>query len=130
MAHHNDDAETRLGTDDLLAEALAVGLSHQAAGEQAGLSAKTVQRRLLNPEFVALRDARRHVHVQAACGRLVGMADTAIDVLLAALADPDPSVRLRAVDLVLRQMVSLRRHADLEKRVAESTAPAAATVAS
>jgi hypothetical protein len=54
------DNNEELEPDDLiLIEALAAGQTHQAAGEQIGCSAKTVQRRLQNPAFAhALRERR------------------------------------------------------------------------
>lgn len=115
MAQAETTKEARLSTDDLLAEALALGMTHEAAGRQAGVSSKTVQRRLGDPNFVALRDERRHVHVQAACGRLIALAETAMEVLVDALTDDDAVVRLKAVDLVLRQLVPFRKHADVPR---------------
>jgi hypothetical protein len=87
--------------DEVLIAALAEGLTHAAAGELAGVSAKTVQRRMSNPEFAgAVGDGRRQ-RVRDVVGLLVGASQRAVQVLVEVLERGDPADQLRAARMVL-----------------------------
>lgn len=87
--------------DELLIACLAEGWTHQHAADQAGVSAKTVQRRMGDPQFAAAVSRRRRQRVEHLTGQLIASSDTAVSVLNDLLASDDPKVQLRAVSLVL-----------------------------
>jgi hypothetical protein len=87
--------------DELLIAALGEGRSHAAAGELAGVSAKTVQRRLRKPEFARAVGDRRRQRVGELAGLLMGAAERALRVLLEVLEHGERSEQLRAAQMVL-----------------------------
>ena len=87
--------------DDLLIACLAEGWTHQRAADQAGVSTKTVQRRMGEPRFAAAVSRRRRERVERLTGQLITSSDTAVSVLNDLLASDDPKVKLRAVSLAL-----------------------------
>jgi hypothetical protein len=104
--------------DELLIEALALGYTQKRAADFAGMSERTVRRRLLDPEFqVRLGDARDEF-VEASASRLTAMESKAIDRLEAFLDDDDnPNLQFRAATKVLEVSGAMRERA----RVATST---------
>ena len=102
---------------DVLVAALARGVSHTAAAQQAGFSRRTVQRRLDDPKF---RDEVRRTRdglMSEAAGRVAGLMQSASDVLDKLLASTDEGVRLSAVKITFDVAVKLRTNADLENRL-------------
>lgn len=95
------DAEGLSDVDELLIAALGEGRSHAAAGELAGVSAKTVQRRMGNPEFARAVGDRRRQRVGELAGLLMGAAERALRVLLEVLEHGERSEQLRAAQMVL-----------------------------
>jgi hypothetical protein len=61
-------------TDELILGGLAAGLTHAEAGELAGVSAKTVQRRLRDDVFAAEVGRRRAEQVERITGRLTELS--------------------------------------------------------
>jgi hypothetical protein len=116
--------------DDLLIELLGEGWTHQRVADSAGVSTKTVQRRMNDPAFAAVVSRRRRERVAQVSGRLITTSDRAIDVLREALESDDPKVSLRAAALVLdhghrfhqgeeaRELA--RRQEELEQRLQEA----------
>jgi hypothetical protein len=125
-------------TDELLIQLLGEGWTHQRVADSAGVSTKTVQRRMNDPEFAAAVSGRRRDRVAQVGGRLISTSDRAVDVLREALDDADPKVSLRAASLVLdhghrfhqgdeaRELG--RRQDDLEQRLHAALEAMAGTV--
>ncbi len=112
-----DVASAREHEDGLLTQALAAGLTYAGAGRVAGVSERTVRRRMADPRFAADVSIRRGEHVAAVAGQLVGAGTDAIDVLRGCLAADSPAVRLRAAHLVLTLGTQLRHANELEDRL-------------
>jgi hypothetical protein len=92
----------RAGADSMLLAALAAGATAEEAAETAHVSARTVRRRLSDPEFARRVDHARAAMLDSALGRLSAGASSAVDTL-ADLQAPDrpPSVRLGAAKAML-----------------------------
>lgn len=106
--------------------ALAGGATHAAAAKKAGVTVRTVQRWLAEPEFVARVSEARHTFFDTAFGKLAASAGDAADALAALLADPSPGIRLRACQTVLQAVPSWREHMELAERLAALEAAVAA----
>lgn len=109
--------------DEVLIDALAAGLTHAEAGVLAGVSSKTVQRRLHDGVFAARVGRDRSMRLEEISGQLTAMAPTAIGVLRECMAVDKPLVRLRAAEATLLWLTRVRREVDFELRLArlEST---------
>ncbi len=113
-------AERRRDQDEILIGALASGATDEVAAELAGCSARTVRRRRHDDrDFHEAVKQRRAERTAALTGRLVELADRAVDVLVAALDDETPRVRLRAAELVLSSGARLRRATEVDDEIAE-----------
>src|SRR5205814_1019551 len=102
-----------------LALALASGAGTAAAAAKAGVSQRTVQRRLGSPDFRQLVADLRADLIARALGRLADNMTRAADALAGLLDDPDGRVRLRSARAVLTLGVRLRDSVDLTDRVRE-----------
>jgi len=120
--------DRRSQLDELLVELLAGGRSYAAAGAMAGVSERTVRRRMSDPVFTERVSRRRGEYVGTLVGRLVDVGDEAVEVLRSSLREESAAVRLRAADLVLRWATHMRHGHELETRLAalETAAGAAA----
>jgi len=116
MAQHEDDWSDR---DEVILAGLAAGMTHAAVAAVAGVSTKTVQRRIGDEAFAAEVSRRRGEQVERVTGRLTELSVRAVDTLEAALDDESPTIRIRAADMTLNWLVRLRGEADLERRIAE-----------
>jgi predicted hydrolase (HD superfamily) len=67
--------------DEFILGGLAAGLTHAEAGELAGVSAKTVQRRLRDDAFAAEVGRRRAEQVERITGRLTELSVRAVATL-------------------------------------------------
>jgi hypothetical protein len=103
---------------DALALALAAGDSIADAAGKAGLSERTVYRRLADPAFRQRTQTLRGEMIGRALGRMAdGMAEAG-DVLRTLLGpDVPPSVRLGACRAMLELGVKLRDSVELESRL-------------
>lgn len=111
-------ARRRKGDEAVLA-ALAAGHSHAEAAKIAGLSAKTVQRRMADPLFRAeLDELKLHV-VQQTAASLSDAATSAVFTLKKLLASRDEWVQLRSASAILDVAVRYRETLELSERVAE-----------
>jgi len=109
------------GTKDrALALALAAGRTVADAAEHAGLSPRTVHRRLANVEFCRLVTATRAEMLAAAMGKLAAAAGNAAGTLaeLATDAAAD-SVRLNAAKTVLEMANRWAESAEFEQRLTQ-----------
>jgi len=114
----DSNAETRSeAVDDQLIILLAEGRSHVSAAAMAGCSAKTVQRRMKEPQFAQAVVDRRRERIDAIAGLVVGATERAVAVLCEALESPECSERLRAAGMLLGQGRHFQREeADNELR--------------
>jgi CheY-specific phosphatase CheX len=106
-------------SDEAILMALACGANVENAAQSAGVSASTVKRRLLEPEFLQRLQAMRADMVQRATGMLTAAALESVKTLLTLQTDvTPPSVRLGAARAVLELGVRLRETAELHERIA------------
>jgi transposase len=114
MVKYNQKIET------LLVLALAKGATVAQAARQAGVSERTVYRRLQRPEFQARIQAIQDETVVRVASVLVSAAQEGIRVLVA-LQDKDTSasVRRAAARDVLHLGLRLREAAEIERRIAD-----------
>jgi transposase len=105
--------------ETILVTALAKGATVAQAAEQAGVSERTVYRRLEQTEFQARIDALQDEMIQRAAAVLTAAAVEGIHSLVA-LQDPStpPTVRRHAARDILEIGLRLREAADWEKRLA------------
>jgi seryl-tRNA synthetase len=106
--------------DAAIIAALLCGATEEAAGAKAGVSARTVRRRLRIPAFVRkLRKRRAEMDVRSA-DQLTAARTEAIRTLLQLLQPANSaSARLGAARAVLEASVKLRESADLHVRLTE-----------
>jgi len=104
--------------DDRLIAALARGRTHEQAADDAGVSVRTVSRRLTDPTFkLWVHEARREL-LTVATSRLCDAAGDAIDVLRALINDSESEhVKLGAARSLLQLLLPLREQLDLEERI-------------
>ena len=125
MAPGEDSFRTKADTALILA--LACGVSAEAAARQAGVSARTIRRRLANPAFRRQVVELRSDMLQRAAATLTASGGEAVKTLLALLqpAEPGP-VRLGAARVILEIGIKFREVADLELRLGALEAQLAA----
>jgi len=102
-------------------DALAYGATKEQAATIAGRTERTVNRWIHDdPEFTDALKVITDDAVSDASRRLASLLDNALDVLLLILNGPDAPdhVRLRAVDMVIGNLIKLRELGDLEERIA------------
>ncbi|MET9128619.1 helix-turn-helix domain-containing protein [Streptomyces antibioticus] len=98
--------------------ALAQGHTTTQAATAAGVTVRTVQRWINDPDFALnVRDARKDL-LQHAVGRLAAGAVQAVDTLLEALEDDSTKVRVMAARTLLDTLLPLRESLELEERIA------------
>ena len=109
--------EKRRGEERLL-QALAAGQSVKQAAEAAGVSARTVYRRLADASFQQRLSAIRDELITAALGELVSCASQAVTKLRALLEATEERVQLQAARALLDHALRLREAVTLEQRLA------------
>lgn len=109
----------RHSADDALAAELAAGKTVRDAATAAGVAERTAFRRLTDTKFKARVSELRGGMIATAAGRLADGMASAADVLLALLADSDPSVRHRAAVKVLELGIQVRLASDVADEMAE-----------
>ncbi|HYH64254.1 MAG TPA: hypothetical protein VD866_06110 [Urbifossiella sp.] len=104
--------------DDALALSLACGATVEAAARQAGVSDRTVYRRLRDPDFQKrIKEARTDL-MRRSAGLLSAASGEAVRTLLALMKDSaPPAVRLGAAKAVLELGIKVRELAELEAEV-------------
>lgn len=106
-----------VGQNEVLIEALAKGMPIVQAAKLAGVSAKTVHRRLKSGDFQQrIRDTRSRMFDNAV-GGLAGNMRKAVKVLRQLLDDPSSSIKLSASKSILEVAQRLREAVDLEQRL-------------
>jgi len=113
------DHERGSTQDDIVAAALASGATHREAGDAAGMSERTVRRRLEQPEFRAQVSTRRDELVTRTTDRLTGLTTTAVDTLasLISSAETPAGVKLRAAMGILAVHRVWRDATEMENRL-------------
>lgn len=118
--------DRREATDAALVAALAGGATQDAAAATAGVSARTVRRRLEDPDFVDRLTDERSALVTRTCSRLLGLTGQAVMTLSDLLTgDVAESVRLRAAMGVLDSARTWRDVGEVEERLMVLEAAAA-----
>jgi hypothetical protein len=103
----------------VLVAALAGGAVALEAAEAAGVSERTVRRRLADAAFVDRVEAARVEVVDNAVARVSASALAAVDTLRALMTpDVSPSVRLGAAKAILEYGIRLRAESELSERLA------------
>ena len=87
--------------DELIADLLGQGWTHQRVADSVGASSKTVQRRMSDPAFSKVVSERRRERFGQLSGQLLTAGNSAMDVLTGALQSEDPKVSLQAAGLIL-----------------------------
>lgn len=92
----------------------------QSAAKEAGVSEGTLHRWLDDPSFKATLRKAEGEAIDDAVRRLSGTARYAVGVVISIMADKTSpaSVRLRAAQTIVDQLVKLKGFADLEDRIA------------
>jgi hypothetical protein len=112
-------SRVRKNAEDLAIVALAGGATIQGAADAAGVCARTVHRRLNDPEFRRRVAEARAAVTDEALGKLVDGSTEAADVLRALLKAEDDRVKLTAARSILELGPRLKEAAELEERIAE-----------
>ncbi len=105
--------------DELIIAALAAGMTHSDAGDTAGVSERTVRRRLEDPAFNdRLADAAA-AYVDRLTKQLTRLAPSAIETMSTLMLAPDtpPAVRLRASAYLLSATRVWRDATEVEDRL-------------
>jgi AcrR family transcriptional regulator len=102
---------------EIMIAAMAGGRTVAEVAQSAGVSERTVYRRMADPSFAwCVREARTEL-LEQAVGRLADAATRAVDTLLAGLTAPSEAVRVRAAVALLDQLAKLRSLVEVEQRV-------------
>lgn len=110
--------DRRAAQDELICAALAAGRSYEQAGTAAGVSTRTVRRRMSDARFAGQVRARRAERASRLSAGLLELGDHAIGVLAVALDDVEVAVRLRAAQLTLALGQRYRREVEMADRIA------------
>lgn len=105
--------------DSLMVAALARGATQVEAAKAAGVTARTVRRRMEDPGFVARVKAATDELVRHVDDRLTGLACRAVDTLeeLITSTDTPPAVKLRAATGILSAQRTWRQSTEHEERM-------------
>lgn len=114
----SDRPARRRRGDEVLLAALAAGHSHPEAGKLAGLSERTVRRRLADPLFRAELDAMKREVVQRTAASLADASTEAVGTLRLLLASREEWVQLRAAVSLLDVTIRYRETLELSERLA------------
>jgi hypothetical protein len=114
-------ASVRSQRDLELARLLAAGATQARAGEQLGISERTVRRRLAEPAFLDLIDQERTAHVERILDGMTLVARRAVTVLSAILDGEQvpPAVKVSAARVALSSVLGWRDQLEMDKRLAD-----------
>ena len=116
----NGTHQGRSGADTVLIGALAAGSTAAEAARSAGISLRTVRRRLSDPAFVGQIDEAKADLLGQVLDRISGAAVAAVETLMNLMDPSTPSAtRLGAARAVLDCSVRLRGERDLQRHLAE-----------
>ena len=103
--------------DSVLALALSAGATTATAAEEAGVSQRTAQRKLADPEFRRQVAQLRAELMSRALDHMTKNMTRAADVLAGLLDEQNPAMRLRAARSLLTLGLRLRDSIDLNDRI-------------
>lgn len=111
----------RRGTksDALIAAALAAGATHEAAALAAGVSLRTVARRVADPAFRRAVDAEQDGILERFVGGAAGKLGAVLDRLAVLTESPKDLVALGACRTLADILIRVREHASLARRLRE-----------
>ncbi len=109
--------EPRQKRNDLLVIALARGEQLATAAQLAGVSVRTVNRRLTLSDFRAEVQRTRSQLVDAAAGKISNTLDAAADCLKSLLGSESDAIRLSAARAMFEIAVRLKEVVELEGRL-------------
>lgn len=107
----------RAAADDVLALAIAAGLTVTEAAKRAKVGERTLYRRLQEPEFKQQVSEIRAAMVAQVSGQLVDAGTEAVRTLRSLLTAESESVRLAASKAVLELGAKFRESTELEDRI-------------
>jgi hypothetical protein len=113
---------SREATDETLVESLARGATQVSAAADAGVSDRTVRRRLEDPEFVAQVRAVRRELVDQATDEATALLSEAIESIADVMRTGDPATRLRAATAMIGIVDRLHYQQDFDERLAAQEA--------
>jgi len=106
------------GSELLLASALAAGATQVEAAERTGVSARTVRRRLAEPEFAALVERLRVQKAEDVLEMLGDSVVRAVETLVELTGPSAPApVRLAAARTLLEQYSRFSASVDVDRRL-------------
>jgi hypothetical protein len=111
--------------DPILALALAGGQSIEAVAEQAGLSRRTIERKLADPAFRQLVAEFRGQLIATALGLLAESMTRAARTIAALLDSPQEHIRLRAARTLITAGLRVRDSVELADQVRDLQAEVA-----
>jgi len=105
--------------DGLIIAALGAGMTHSDAGRAAGVSNRTVRRRLEDPTFSQRVADAAAEYVDQLSKQLTRLAPSAIETMSMLMSAPDspPAVKLRAATCLLNASRVWRDATELEERL-------------
>jgi hypothetical protein len=109
----------RHAADEVLALALARGMTVHAASALANVSDRTAHRRLLDESFRRRVKELRAEMFDRAAGQLAALTEKASEALSSALEGDPSGLTVRAAGIVFEQAAKLRQSGDFEERLAE-----------
>jgi hypothetical protein len=104
---------------DRVAVLLAASSSIKDAGREAGASTRIIYTWLDDPAFERLISRYRSKLIAETLGKLAAIACKAVAALELALESASDSVKVRAADCILNQLMRIREATELEARIAE-----------
>ena len=116
-----DDSEAQDDADlyEVLIDPLARGEHYEEAGRRIRRSARSVRRKMSDPEFARRVTERRAELVSAGVGRLNQAVEYATEVIINALDTPNVVDRLRAARLILESGSRLTTRVEYERLIDE-----------
>ncbi len=96
------------GAREMIVALTVAGRPQNEVARAAGISVRTLRRRLQEPDIVEAMAAATRDREQQALGRLADLRGLAFDALHDHLRSPDPAVQARAAKLVLEQGLAHR----------------------
>lgn len=113
----SSDDSGRLDADEVLIEARAAGATYEEIGALIDVSARTVRRRMSDPDLAARVSTRRSERMAEITGQLVEASQRALRVLHDGMSEEDIYPRMRAAQMVLNFSLRYRSAGELEERL-------------